>query len=444
MQYNGSDKHKKALFDNKQDKLVAGENVTLTPQQDGTVKIDASGGGDVTDVQIDGTTILDENGVANIETMTGATSQANGTKGLVPAPTSADKDKVLKGDGTWCEAGGNVDDVYMNGQSIVGQDKIARFSNYVELTRAEYDALPDTKYTDGILYCIKDSGSSNADYFSPVVYSLAEREIGVWIDGKPLYQKSYFVPNPVYLTTTGSGTPSFSPTAVQDATMASIDKVVSITGHWTRHSDYGSGSVYDLVYPINSWESTNAFRSLVRVNTTAPSQAEIGWNYCIYTDNNISIAKNLFVTIQYTKTTDVAGSGKWGQDGVPAVHYSTSERVIGTWIDGSTLYEKTYAPVHLNKNVSLEVDNFVQTENIIVSMDFVWCPGWNFIADSGVTSNYHYWSIQPIGCVGYNENVSVNSPQVKVQENKLRYIAGSQDAGVTIMGSIRYVKKHLG
>lgn len=35
------------------------------------------------------------------QSMTGATLQADGMSGLVPAPLIADKDKVLKGDGTW-------------------------------------------------------------------------------------------------------------------------------------------------------------------------------------------------------------------------------------------------------------------------------------------------------------------------------------------------------
>ena len=35
--------------------------------------------------------------------MTGATTSANGTKGLVPAPLSADRTKFLKGDGTWSD-----------------------------------------------------------------------------------------------------------------------------------------------------------------------------------------------------------------------------------------------------------------------------------------------------------------------------------------------------
>lgn len=52
------------------------------------------------DVQINGTSIVN-NGVANISTMTGATSSAAGTAGLIPAPTSADREKFFRGDGTW-------------------------------------------------------------------------------------------------------------------------------------------------------------------------------------------------------------------------------------------------------------------------------------------------------------------------------------------------------
>ena len=67
MTYNGSDKHKIALFENKQDKLTAGDNITLTPLADGTVQIDASGGsGTVTDVEVNGTSVVDDNGVAQI------------------------------------------------------------------------------------------------------------------------------------------------------------------------------------------------------------------------------------------------------------------------------------------------------------------------------------------------------------------------------------------
>lgn len=37
----------------------------------------------------------------NVDVMTGATGTAAGTSGLVPGPAVADKDKYLRGDGTW-------------------------------------------------------------------------------------------------------------------------------------------------------------------------------------------------------------------------------------------------------------------------------------------------------------------------------------------------------
>ena len=59
----------------------------------------------------------------------GATSGSDGYRGYVPSPTSSDKDKFLKGDGTWNPV-------------------------YRELTQAEYDALPASKNSDGIIYFI--------------------------------------------------------------------------------------------------------------------------------------------------------------------------------------------------------------------------------------------------------------------------------------------------
>ncbi|MBP3718189.1 MAG: hypothetical protein J6I58_01570, partial [Eubacterium sp.] len=50
----------------------------------------------------------------------------------------------------------------------------------------------------------------------------------------------------------------------------------------------------------------------------------------------------LIVTFQYTKTTDQPGSGTWTPEGQLAHHYFTSEKIVGTWIDGSTtVYERT-------------------------------------------------------------------------------------------------------
>ena len=62
----------------------------------------------VKDVQVQGDSIIDGNGTANIESMRGATSSSDGEIGLVPQPLSADVDKFLKGDGTWATPTGNT------------------------------------------------------------------------------------------------------------------------------------------------------------------------------------------------------------------------------------------------------------------------------------------------------------------------------------------------
>ena len=141
----------------------------------------------------------------------------------------------------------------------------------------------------------------------PVIYSENEREIGVWVDGKPLYEKTL---------------------------------------------DLGSSGV---VVPTQQWYVTDVDVSYVELITDCKVCNSAGGGYFGYfgtvkqaandklgllntrnTDQSIR-----YVTIRYTKSTDTAGSGKWASTGEPAHHYSTDEQIIGTWIDGSTLYEKT-------------------------------------------------------------------------------------------------------
>lgn len=59
-------------------------------------------------------------------------------------------------------------------------------ADVVELTKAEYDALPDSKLTDGKQYFIKDYSESGSG--SENIYSEEETRIGTYLD-KPLYRK---------------------------------------------------------------------------------------------------------------------------------------------------------------------------------------------------------------------------------------------------------------
>ena len=162
---------------------------------------------------------------------------------------------------------------------------------------------------------IKTSG----DYFSPVIYSEEEREIGVWKDNKPLYQKTIIVDS---ITHTGE----------IDVSSLNIDTVVKMNGIAN--------------YPDNQWVNFPFYHNdnyYVRVYYVIDGGGDISDN-CIYFEVGNSaqgLYTNGFLTLQYTKTTDVPGSGSYNTLGVPTVHYSTDEQVIGTWVDGSTIYQKT-------------------------------------------------------------------------------------------------------
>lgn len=71
----------------------------------------------------------------------------------------------------------------------------------IELTKAEYDALPSTKLTDGKHYLIKDysegDGSGSGSGGSQLNYSTEEQDTGIqWFDGRHIFQKSYIFNKP--------------------------------------------------------------------------------------------------------------------------------------------------------------------------------------------------------------------------------------------------------
>lgn len=187
-------------------------------------------------------------------------------------------------------------------------------ANIWEGTKAEYDALA-TKDPDTV-YFLKDVNGDGSQ-FQPVIYSLEEREIGVWTDGKPLYEKTIVFSSEITLDTSNWTSLGVS--------LSDVDTPVSAIGRSAR----GGNSAIT----VDFFDSPITAKGLDKVKS---------------------------ITMQYTKTTDVAGSGTWTPQGVPAVHYSTDEQVVGTWIDGSTLYEKTLSFTAPNSNayssVSLGVD----------------------------------------------------------------------------------------
>ncbi len=173
----------------------------------------------------------------------------------------------------------------------------------------EYQALPEAIKMNGDTYYISDIDSYSTDSFAPVIYSESEREIGVWTDGKPLYEKSF-----TFLNKT-------SPMSnwADLIEVSYIDHLVSRRGHFILASNGDQlpiGGVYCQI------DLRNGYLKYITAST-----------------GNTTV--NIYLTIQYTKTADIPGSGSWTPQGVPAIHYSFDEHVVGTWVDGSTIYERT-------------------------------------------------------------------------------------------------------
>jgi len=175
-----------------------------------------------------------------------------------------------------------------------------------------------TKTTDAA-----GSGGYQAYGFSPIIYSTEEREVGVWINNKPLYQKTLVFED-------------YTNGTYQDVSSLNIEEIVNNFGEH-RFADYSYGLSFPY-YENNNWYSLMTFD-------------KNNGRYYVYCSSQIADAyKKLFITIQYTKTTDIAGSGEYNTLGIPNVHYDGNEKIIGTWF-GETLYQKTLV-IHNESTVS--------------------------------------------------------------------------------------------
>ena len=123
-----------------------------------------------------------------------------------------------------------------------------------------------------VLYCIKARTSLAAED----VYSLEERIVGRWIDGRPVYQKTLIL-NGITVNSTGLSSVAI-PTALIPADM---DNILRYNGYFVRRSD-----------------NTKA---MVPSHYLSVSCSKNVW-YCLY--SNIAGTLDGYLTIHFTKATD--------------------------------------------------------------------------------------------------------------------------------------------
>lgn len=196
----------------------------------------------------------------------------------------------------------------------------------------------------------------NGSYPTPIVnkfskgdlYSTEEKIIGQWIDGKPAYQKTI---------NCGTGYP-------MDYTLPSgIEYVID----WCAFiDDFGviPRETPTASYNINAWVGEGTF-SVRKGSSMSP-----------YANGNA------ILTIAYTKTTDSPISIGDGND------YSTDEQVVGTWIDGKPVYQKTISCGALPNAVTKTVAHNITNLKRVIHID-----GYGYRASDGNSLSLPYASI---------------------------------------------------
>ena len=273
---------------------------------------------------------------------------------------------------------GNVADVYVNGTSVLDANDIAQVFSHEEITESNYDNLPSTKFSDNHMYLIKEAGTPpTGEYYNPIIYSEEEREVGVWIDNKPLYKKSYILQSLIVINNNGTNINSY------------IDNVATIE-QITNAEAYNS---------LANLQTSNIFVAISKNNLHA---------YCAEAGSfNI-------ITLWYTKTTDVAGSGSYTTLGVPAHHYDGNEKVVGTWF-GETLYEKT---IHITEASEVETNQYT-TEIQSLNADKVFLV--NGRVKLGSIANGAWVNSPYYNSANYNTSIGVTNTEITVVATRWNY-----------------------
>lgn len=253
-----------------------------------------------------------------------------------------------------------------------------------------YITLLYTKTTD-----VAGSGGYEAYGFSPVIYSDVERVIGVWRDNKPLYQRTVEISNVSYDSNWHSVAHGIS----------NIEFVAQIKGIMKTTSNY--------------FYNCDVFRP----STTLGVVMEVTATNINYINSWIDNADKLYVTLLYTKTTDVAGSGDYNTYGVPTVHYDTNEQVIGTWITGKPLYERTFSLGALPNNSIKTVAHGIANVDLIFIAD-------SFFQTGAGASSY----------LNFTNDSTVGQVEILVDRTNFEIWAGSDRTSWNGYATVRYTK----
>lgn len=160
-----------------------------------------------------------------------------------------------------------------------------------------------------------------------MLFSTDEKVVGQWVDGRLIYQKTYN-------------------TGVINSTFKEVDTGLTNV-EYKEIFGYAISPSDSRTFPLPMVHQSNMNGNIM---------LRIDGNK-IAVQTQLSGITDSYVTIRYTKTTDTALPYELGDEN----DYSTTEKLVGKWIDGSDLFQKTivfgYLPNNNVKAVAHNINN---------------------------------------------------------------------------------------
>lgn len=194
--------------------------------------------------------------------------------------------------------------------------------SYQEITKAEYDALPSSKLSDDILYCITDASSGTAGLNVSI-----EKILNQHVSTTGVFELDDSIDN-------------------YDALLVCGYNYVVDTSSETNMNQYKT----NLILKEDFYKNTSNNADHILGNNTSGTANNNPRRVIYYFPDNTHIS---IQTINFASIDKIFGI-KFNQSGGGSfeVNYSTEEQVIGTWIDGKPIYQKTFVISPLTVNTT--------------------------------------------------------------------------------------------
>lgn len=179
------------------------------------------------------------------------------------------------------------------------------------------------------------------------IYSTDEQVIGCWVDGRPIYKKTII--KAIDASTGANGT-----SLVLNLTNEIPDVGSVITEKVMAKASNSSNAHNSPVY-------NGTFTEIKFKHDRMAANNEVKFTFTNYW----SVSVEVYLIVAYTKTTDATNSFNIAKEN----NYNTAEKVIGKWIDGKPVYQKTIDFGALPNSTSKSVNHEINNLDLILSIE---------------------------------------------------------------------------